>query len=38
MAILGINAVADRSSACSISATGAITAELLNDSAYHKPR
>lgn len=34
MAILGINAVADRSSACSISATGVITAELLNDSAY----
>lgn len=34
MAILGINAIADRSSACSISATGAITAELLSDSSY----
>jgi hypothetical protein len=34
MAILGINAVADRSSACSISATGVITAELLSDRLY----
>jgi hypothetical protein len=34
MAILGINACADRSSACSISATGVITAERSSDSAF----
>jgi len=34
MAVLGINACADRSSACSISATGAITAERSTDSAF----
>jgi predicted NodU family carbamoyl transferase len=34
MATLGINAVADRSSACSISATGVITAELEKHSAF----
>ena len=34
MATLGINAVADRSSACSISATGVITAELEHHTSF----
>lgn len=34
MAVLGINACVDRSSACSISATGAITAERSIDGAF----